>query len=348
MRFYDILQLDAQANKNLMNNSSENSDKKKLRIGIFCRSFLLVLFAVLFITTLTTLFGSENTPMAVVIFCILLGVRFVDFGYCIKDEMLTLCLVFLILLVSPVISATVFPLFGFVINLISLFTIFFFTCDKPEMGNGGLFSFAYIYLFGNPVYDEVLIQRFFLTLTGFVICGIVFYFKHKDKNTEIRLSEKVKQLRTKDFKFQWLLKLSVGISGMLFLGVTLNIDRVMWAGFACASLLSIYSPCPKLKERVLQRIIGVIIGVIIFFVIYSLLPTEFHGIIGIFGGFILGFCIEYQHKTAMNCLGALLIASETYGLHYSIFLRITNTIIGLIFGFAFLYVCEKSISKKFT
>lgn len=346
MKFYDILQWDPQVTKMFMSRSTTKKEKIKLGIGMFMRSILIVLFAIVFISGLTSVFGSENTPMAVAIFCILLGVRFVDFGYCIKDALLTLSFVFFLLLVSPVISESVFPLLGFIIHVVSFFTILFITCDKPEMGNGGLFSFAYIYLSGNPVYGQDFIHRIYLTLTGFFICGLIFYLKHRDKNRDIRFFEKIKQVDMKEFKYQWMFRISVGVSAMLSLGLAFNIERFMWAGFACGSLLSEYSKQSKIKERFVQRFIGVIAGSVLFYFVYCLLPVELHGMIGPFGGFCLGFCVDYKYKTALNCLGALMIASQIYGLQSAILLRITDTIIGIIFAFLFYYVYERYISEK--
>ena len=94
MKFYDILQLDPQINKNLIRKCSRKSEKAKLITGMFLRSLLIVMLAIVFISLLTDIFGSENSPMAVTVFCILLGVRFVDFGYCIKDELLALSVTF--------------------------------------------------------------------------------------------------------------------------------------------------------------------------------------------------------------------------------------------------------------
>lgn len=346
MKFYDILQLDPQVTKNLIGKSSSNKEKFKLAIGMCLRSILIVLFAIIFISTLSSIFGSSNTPMAVVIFCILLCVRFVDFGYSIKDELLTLSIVFLILLISPVIAYSIFPLFGFFVNIISFFTILFITCDKPEMGNGGLFSFCYIYLSGNPVYGQLFIQRFYLTIVGFLICGLIFYIKHKDKNKNIKFIEKIKQTKINDFKFQWIIRMSLGVSAILSIGLALNIERFMWAGFACGSLLSEYSKTPKIKQKFIQRFIGVITGSVLFYLLYNLIPTQLHYIIGPLGGFCLGFCVDYKYKTAINCLGALMIACQLYSLPYSIFLRITDTIIGIIFAFLFYYIYEKFIYLK--
>ncbi len=346
MKFYDKLQLDPKELKKLIKDSSSSKEKIELISAMVLRSILLVLFAIVFISTLSTIFGSENSPMAVVIFCILLAIRFVDFGYCIKDELIILSIVFLILLISPTIAFSVCPLLGFFINLVSFFTILLITCDKPEMGNGGLFSFAYIYLCGNTVYGEAFIQRCYLTLICLILCGIVFYIKHKDKNKEIRFIEKNKNTNFKDFKYHWMIRMAIGISTMLLVGVIFEIERFMWAGFACGSLLSVYSTSSKIKERFMQRLIGAIAGVIVFLLIYNLLPKDLHSMIGPLGGFCLGFCVDYKYKTALNCLGALFIACGIYGLEHSLFLRVSDTIIGLLFGFLFIYIYERFVLKN--
>ena len=346
MKFYDILQWDPQVTKMFMKKEIIKKEKMKLASGMFMRSLLIVLFAIVFITGLTAIFGSKNTPMVVAVFCILLGVRFVDFGYCIKDALLMLSLAFFLLLVSPVIADSVFPLWGFVIHLISFFIILFVTCDKPEMGNGGLFGFAYIYLSGNPVYGQDFIQRIYLTLTGLIICGSIFYLKHRDKNRDMRFIEKIKQIDMQEFKYQWMLRMSMGVGAILSLGHAFHIERFMWAGFACGSLLCEYSKESKIKERFIQRFTGVVAGSIMFYLIYSLLPVGLHGMIGPFGGFCLGFCVDYKFKTALNCLGALMIVSQIYGLQSAVILRIIDTVLGITFALLFYYVYERYISRK--
>lgn len=347
MTFYDILQLDAQVNKTMQQSCTSKKEKRRLMLGMVLRSALIVLFAIVFIAALSGAFGSENLPMAVSIFCLLLGVRFVDFGYCIKDSLAALSAAFMLLLVSPVLAASAPPLMGFLINLASFFAILFITCDKPEMGNGGLFSFAYIYLCGNPVVGDALVQRFYLTLTGLLICGLIFYKKHRDKHQDIRFKDKLAQFDFGALKFQWMVRMALGVSAILALGMAFDIERFMWAGFACGSLLSEYSPNPKINERSLQRFIGVIVGSLMYYGIYTLLPTGWHTIIGPLGGFLLGFCVDYKYKTAMNCLGALMIASSIYGLETSIALRISDTIIGIVFAFAFYYIYDRCIFMRF-
>lgn len=347
MKFYDVLQLDPQVNKSLIRKSSSHNERLKLKLGMFLRSLLIVLFAVVFIASLSNIFGNENSPMAVAIFCILLGVRFVDFGYRIKDALLNLSVVFLILLISPVLAYKAFPLLGWIIHFVSFFSILFITCDKPEMGNGGLFSFAYIYLSGNPVFGTVLFKRFLLTIVGLVICGTIFYVKHKEKYNEVQFQTKIKEFSLYEHKFQWMIRMSLGVSLILTLGTFLQIERFMWAGFACGSLLSDHSENPPIKKRFIHRLIGALAGSVLFYIIYSIIPEELHFIIGPLGGFCLGFCTDYKYKTAMNCLGALMLASGIYGVNTSILLRIGDTLIGIIFALVFYYIYDYCIGKRY-
>lgn len=347
MKFYDILQKDPIIIKQLINRSDSKKEIQLLRFGMFIRSLLIVIFAIAFIAPLSSLFGSQNSSMAVAIFCILLGVRFVDFGYCIHDAMLNLAIVFLLLLISPVLSYYSNPLLGFIIHFLSFFTILLITCDKPEMGNGGLYSFAYIFLSGNPVTGDVFFNRFLLMCIGLIICGLIFFIKHKDKNKDILFRSKLQEFSLYSHKHQWQIKMSLGVSLILTLGSSLHLERFMWAGFACGSLLSDHSENPKINERFLHRIIGVISGSILFYIVYSIIPNSLHIIIGPLGGFCLGFCTDYRYKTALNCFGALMLASGIYGLHSAIILRIIDTLVGIVFAICFYYLYELVIGKKY-
>ncbi len=70
---------------------------------------LIVAFAIVFISLLSGLFGADNTPMAVALFCMMLGIRFVNFEYCIGDSLVTLAAVLAILVLVPC-AAAVLPL----------------------------------------------------------------------------------------------------------------------------------------------------------------------------------------------------------------------------------------------
>ena len=55
-------------------------------------------------------------------------------------------------------------------------------------------------------------------------------------------------------------------------------------------------------------------------------------------GLLLGLCAAYHWKTLLNCFGALLMATNIFGVKSAIILRIINNIIGCCFGVLFYYV----------
>ena len=130
-------------------------------------------------------------------------------------------------------------------------------------------------------------------------------------------------------------------------GQVFGIERFMWMGFACASLLSEYPYCGSTAVRFRQRIVGAIAGSCAFFIIYLFLPEALRPLMGPLGGFCLGFCTDYRYKTAMNCFGALMIGAGIYGLHGAVILRIVDTILGVTFGLIFAAIFHKLAAIKF-
>ena len=78
MRFYDALQLDPSILKRKIAACDTKDEKAYYWIAMAVRSILIVAFAIVFISLLSGIFGSENTPLAVAMFCMMLGIRFVD------------------------------------------------------------------------------------------------------------------------------------------------------------------------------------------------------------------------------------------------------------------------------
>ena len=85
MKFYDALQMDPAILKRKIAACGTKQEKMYYWVAMATRSVLIVAFAIVFISLLSGVFGSDNTPMAVALFCILLGIRFVNFEYCIGD-----------------------------------------------------------------------------------------------------------------------------------------------------------------------------------------------------------------------------------------------------------------------
>ncbi|MBS5149970.1 MAG: FUSC family protein [Butyricicoccus pullicaecorum] len=346
MRFYDMLQLDAAVLKEKIHACETAGERRRIWLAMAMRALLIVLFAIIFVGVLGGIFGAENNPMGVSLFCILLGIRFVDFGYCIKDSMAALALALAILLIAPAVATAVNPIIASCIHFCAFLTLLLMTTDKPELGNGGLFGFAYVFLMGNPVTGAAFWRRAGLTVVGYLVCGAVLYFKHHDKNKEIRFHQIAAQFTMSQEKSRWQLRMALGVSLVLTLGSLFEMERFMWMGFACISLFSSY-PTVNIKERVWQRILGVIVGSSIFFVIYQVIPEALHSFLGPVGGLCLGFSTDYRYKTALNCFGALMMAAGVYGIQNAVLLRIQNNILGIIVGLLFIFLYQKLVEQRF-
>lgn len=296
---------------------------------------------------LSGVFGADNTPLAVALFCILLGIRFVNFEYCIGDSLLTLAAALAILVLGPSAAAVLPPLFLIPLHFVCFFSLLYITTQRPEMGNGGLYSFAYIYLTGNPVVGEALIRRGLLALTGYVLCGAILYAKHRHQYKEIRFHHVVRKLDLSKPVYLWQLRMALGVSLAMTAGQVFGVERFMWMGFACASLLSEYPYSANTFPRFWQRIVGALAGSCLFFVLYSLLPESLHSLLGPLGGLCLGFCTDYRYKTAMNCLGALMLGAGIYGLQGAVVLRIADTVMGVAFGLVFTMIFHLLVASHF-
>lgn len=341
MKFYDALQLDPAVLKKHIKEASSKEERVWYVKALIVRDVLLVAFAILFVSALTAAFGQENSCMAVIIFCIFLSIRFVDFGYNIRHSMVNLALVFAILTIAPVIMQKAGPLAGFAVNLAGLSAVLVMTCERPEMGNGGLYLFGYIFLAGNPAEGPALVRRGLMALAGFAVCAAILFFRHRHKHREVSFFHVVKRFNIRDPKCQWQLRLALGLSLLFLADRALQLNRFMWAGFACSSLLSSYPV--NLKGRMAGRAAGAALGSLLFAAVYQVIPGSLLFLIGPAAGLCLGLCASYFAKSVLNCFGALLMASGMYGIHGAVAIRIFNNLFGIAFGFLFFY-CFDCIS----
>lgn len=215
------------------------------------------------------------------------------------------------------------------------------TSQQPEMGNGGLYSFAYIYLTGNPVLGEALVRRGLLALVGYLICGAILVAKHRDQHKTTRFVHVVRRFDLSTPVHLWQLRMALGVSLVLTAGQVFGVERFMWMGFACASLLSEYPYSGDTSVRFRQRIVGAVAGSLAFLALYMVMPASLCPLLGPLGGLCLGFCTDYRYKTAMNCFGALSLGTGLYGLTGAVLLRITDTLLGVLFGLVFAAVFHR-------
>ena len=347
MRFYDALQIDPAVLKREIAACSTRSEKTYYWAAMAIRSVLIVAFAIVFISLLSGVFGADNTPLAVALFCMMLGIRFVNFEYCIGESLLTLAAGLGILVLGPSAAMVLPSILLIPMHFAAFFALLYMTTQRPEMGNGGIYSFAYVYLTGNPVAGEALIRRGLLALVGYLICGAILFAKHRHQHKTTRFHHVVRGFDLFKPVHLWQLRMALGVSLVLTAGRVFGVERFMWMGFACASLLSEYPYSGNAIVRFRQRIVGAVAGSFAFFLLYLVTPEALHPFMGPLGGLCLGFCTDYRYKTAMNCFGALMLGTGIYGLQGAVLLRIVDTVLGVVFGLVFAAVFHRLAAVRF-
>ncbi len=336
MNFYQLLQLSNGKIKENIRNSKTFKGKLYHHFVLFSRAVLVVIFCVLFVTVMDMLFGDENSGMAVILVVMVLLLRHIHFSYCIGDSLAGLAIVLLVLTFFPCLSWAVPVWAAIFVHFVGLMIIILLTTQKPEMGNGGFFAFAYAYLVGNAegIEGVLLLNRFWMAVVGFVICGLILVVDHRHKDREIRFSHYLKSFSLKNMKSLWQLRLAIGVSIILTLGLIFGVHRFMWMSFACSTILAKY-PVADEHKRFLERIEGVVLGCILYFLLCQILPSEYYSLIGLVFGAVLGYCVKYRNKATVICFMALAIAEPLYGVAGAALLRVTNNVMGAVFALLF-------------
>lgn len=344
MNFYQAMQFDPFLLTQKIRHARSQGERRFFIKALVLRDLLLVAFAIIFVSGLSSIFGQENQSLAVVLFCIFLSIRFVDFGYKVTQSLGGLGIVLLILFVLPFVSEITLPLIKWLINFAALLAIFVITGSHPKMGNPGLYSFSYIFLMGTMQAENVVRigARAQLLLFAFAGFALIFFMKHRQKHRGKTLASEYIGETFFSRRNLWLVYYALGVSLILLLGDFLSFKRFMWVGFAFSSLLSGYEAV-DLKERFFDRLLGVVLGTLLFALSVQWIPVK---ILGVLGGLALGFCSFYRHKTIFNCFGALSTASVLFGLQTSITMRIIDNVIGLSLGSLY-YFTMKRIRQKF-
>ena len=344
---YQLLQLSPQALKKEIKAAKQFQEKKKFIFAMVLRSILLILFAIAYIVLFSKIFGSENNSIAVGSFCMFLGIRFVSYGYEIKESLFSLGTVLSLMFLGGIVTSIRNSFLVFLLHFLFVWIILLLIANEPIMGNAGIYVFSYLFIVENPVKNELLLTRFLSLICVFIICGTILFLKHHTKNKDDHLIHIFRSFNLNNEKNIWQLRLALGISSALFIGHLLDSPRIVWIGYACMSVLLPFGHYGKqLSTRAFSRISAVIIGSILFGVIISYLPEKYLFIVGPIAGLCIGFSDTNFWNNVLNCFGALLLASELFGLSPSIQFRIQNNIIGAILALVFVFIFE--IQRKST
>lgn len=335
--FYQLLQLSPTALWAAVR-TAQGPERTRLVFAMAVRSLLLVAFAILFIGGLTPVFGTENSCLVVGGFCMLLGIKFVSFGYNAKDSVLALALVLALTVAGGQVTALGMPWLSFAANLVFLGIILLLVAQDPRMGNAGTYVFAYVFVSQTPVTGQALGLRWMLAGMLLLLCAGVLVHKHLHAHAQVRLGDVLRASSFKNPETRWRLRMAIAVALVLLAGDLLQVPRSLWMGYACMSVLLPYDPegnkATTTLRRGLQRAGGVLAGSALYWLLAAIVPPEAHSLFGPIAGLCIGFSAHYFWNNVLNCFGALLLASALYGAAGSALLRVGDNLLGILFALA--------------
>ncbi|MDT2816624.1 FUSC family protein [Vagococcus lutrae] len=316
--------------------TSETTHERKLYIyALVLKSLKILVSSVLLITLITTLFGNESSAFAVVLFCLWLTLKNINFGYRFSTSLIILFITIFLLLVSPIMYQLTTPGVGFLINLCSLFTIYLLTVKNPMTGNAGLISFSYIFLLEAQTVKIGIQNLILLGIVSYLLLAVTLYRYHRHENDTVSFWKNFRDNGTNPDKIVWLLQLSFGISLIFYLGHSLGLEKFVWVGFAYSSLISTTSK--DIKKRFKDRLSGVLLGSLVYMLLSLVFGEVLLSKFSLIVGLVLGMSGTYKYQSFFNTLGALFIAGTLYGGVESSILRVVNNFLGLIIGLIYFY-----------
>ncbi len=335
--FCQLLQLSPQALWPAIHSAS-GRERGCLVAAMAVRSVLLVAFAVAFIGGLAPVFGAENSSLLVGGFCMLLGIKFVPFGYRARDSVAALAACLSLTVAGGMVAPLGIPALSLGCNLLFLWIILVLVAQDPPMGNAGTYVFAYVFVSQSPVAGHALAMRWALAGLLFVACGAVLLHRHGRAAADVSLRDAVLPLSLSSPHARWRARLAASVAAILFVGDLLGVPRSVWMGYACMSVLLPFDPerptVGSTVRRGLERAGGVVVGSALYWVLSAAVPPAAHGLFGPAAGACMGFSSHYFWNNVLNRFGALLLASATFGVAGSAALRVGENLAGVAFALA--------------
>lgn len=338
MSIYQALQLNANGSKNLIRNCTCRKDKIKWSLVYLLKIFLTVIFCFLFVTIFSILFGNDNSIAGVAVLLILLLVRQANFGINLQGSLLAIFLLFCILAGGPRLANMASPAGAFFIHIVCILSITILACHNIIMFNHFTFVLCYLLLYGYDVTGDTYITRLAALAFGFLLCAVIFYCKHRQQSFKRGFRHLLEEFDINSSRTQWQIRISLSTASSMLIGTLFCFPRVMWIGIACMSIMApLVKDCPYREKR---RAPFNSIGCLLFIILYHVLPKEFMPFLGILGGIGVGFSASYSFQNIFNALGALMIATELFGLYYAVLLRIGANIFATLYCILFNTIWE--------
>lgn len=289
-------------------------------------------FILLFINLFAYFFGQENLLPSIAIVVALLTFTSCDME--LKPSSMAFLLFFFFAgsgLVSALSLLNIWA--GLVLNFVFIYLMMTF-CTEPSVFKPHIiFLLCYIFCQATPVTGQAFVLRMAGLLTGAAVTAVVTAVAWKirgfDTSRQRNLKEQVLLCRNKDRAF--ILKMTVGLTAAMFVGMALGLKKPLWINIVVMSLTQI--DFSETLTRIKHRSIATLVGIVLFVLLFQILVPEEYGVVLIlFLGYIgnYQFAKPYKYQQIINFMSALFASLVLFDLTTAIVNRILCLLTGIL------------------
>lgn len=310
----------------------------KLPIFIFC---------VVFMSVHNSVYGGENSIIAVVVLTGLFIFMRGTLGINVIQGALSIIVMLLMVGLFPKISL-INPILGIFVNTIGIFLILVLSSHDVTQGNHVPFLMGYIFCQGYDVSGKSYILRILSLGISAVIIAIIYYLVNRKKLFKRTVKDLFRELNINSTRTRWYIRMTSTLVLTMFVGDILNYPRTMWVNLTVLSLTTPFEN--ECHNRSKARIPAAIIGTALFYILFEIIvPIKYQGILVLGAGFMAMFIKDYFIKSIYNSFSAMGAAVLIFNTKGAILLRVLSNIYGTIIAvssyFIFNYLLER-LSKK--
>ena len=125
MTFYQELQLNQAASKELIRNSQNNKEKLKHWLIYLFKIFITMIFCMSFVIAYSQFFGNENSIVGVIVLLFVLVFRNIDLSIKTSHALPSLIAIFIVLAIGPRLSNSSNMYVELLVNSVCIFLLMF-------------------------------------------------------------------------------------------------------------------------------------------------------------------------------------------------------------------------------
>lgn len=305
-------------------------NEQEINAKVLIGKLILLIGIIVFISIFSSIFGSDNTLIGVVIITAILMFSSMNLSLEFKDAILGIIVFFSAMGITSY-FVKYHPYIGIVIDFILVFLMtYIFSIDiKKKLYLP--FILCYIFLQGSPATDSELPVRVISLFIGGALVAIIYYLTHRKAEEEDRrtIKDMLSNIDIHSLQTNFSLRMAIGITIAIFIGTIFNFTKGMWITSTVLSLTQPYYT--DIKEKIGQRLVGTVIGAIIFVILFNfLIPRSLDSIVLLVIGYIYSFIKPYKIQMIFVTLNSLAAAMILFDSTISVPMRIFFVIIGII------------------